>query len=90
MSGEMSDVGEGTSLDSAVEAVGFAEEDGGRRVAIGHGGDVHAYTISHLIVHCKYNNALLHAYTIRRKISYCHQNKEISLLSGQNFGLVPV
>jgi hypothetical protein len=47
MRGEMSDVGDGASLDFTVEAVGFAEEDGGRRVAIGHGGDVHAYTIRH-------------------------------------------
>src|SRR5260370_11530394 len=45
MGGEMRDVGNGAGLDFAVLAVGFAEEDGGRRVAVGHGGDVHAYTI---------------------------------------------
>ena len=45
MRGEMSDVGDGASLDFAVEAVGFAEEDGRRGVAIGNGGDVHAYII---------------------------------------------
>jgi hypothetical protein len=45
MRGEMRDVGDGASLDLAVEAVGFAEEDGGRGVAIGYGGDVHAYII---------------------------------------------
>src|SRR5882724_2501641 len=45
MRGEMSDVGDGASLDFAVEAVGFAEEDGGRGVAIGYGGDVHAYIL---------------------------------------------
>jgi hypothetical protein len=45
MRGEMSDVGDRASLDFAVEAIGFAEEDGGRGVAIGHGGDIHAYII---------------------------------------------
>jgi hypothetical protein len=43
--GEMSDVGNGASFDFTVEAIGFAEEDGGRGVAVGHGGDVHAYII---------------------------------------------
>ena len=33
--GEMRDVGEGAGLDFAVLAIGFAEEDGGRGVAIG-------------------------------------------------------
>ena len=47
MRGEMSDVGDGASLDFAVEAIGFAEEDGGRGVAVGYGGNVHAYIISH-------------------------------------------
>ena len=41
----MSDVGDGASLDFAVEAVGFAEEDGGRGVAVGYGGYIHAYII---------------------------------------------
>jgi hypothetical protein len=41
----MSDVGDGARLDFAVEAIGFAEEDGGRGVAVGYGGDVHAYRI---------------------------------------------
>jgi hypothetical protein len=42
----MREVGQGTRFDLAVFAVGFAEEDGGRGVAIGHGGHVHAYIIS--------------------------------------------
>ena len=45
MRGEMSDVGDGASLDFAIEAIGFAEEDGGRGVAIGDGGYIHAYII---------------------------------------------
>jgi hypothetical protein len=45
----MREVGQGTRFDLAVFAVGFAEEDGGRGVAIGHGGHVHAYIISQLI-----------------------------------------
>jgi hypothetical protein len=47
--GEMGEVGEGAGLDLAVLAVGDAEEEGGRGVAIGHGGDVHAYSIQHKI-----------------------------------------
>jgi hypothetical protein len=41
----MSDVGDGASLDFAVETIGFAKEDGGRGTAVGYGGDVHAYII---------------------------------------------
>ena len=44
---EMRDIADGASLDLASLAVGFAEEESGRRVSIGHGGDVHAYTITH-------------------------------------------
>src|ERR1035438_4490059 len=32
--------------------------------------------------------ANIHAYIIQPKTSCCHQNKEISLFSGQNFGLM--
>ena len=42
---EMSDIGDGAGLDLAGFAVRFAEENGGRGIAIGHGGDVHAYHI---------------------------------------------
>jgi hypothetical protein len=41
MKGEMRDVGDGASLDFAVEAIGLAEEKGGRGVAVGYGGDLH-------------------------------------------------
>src|SRR2546426_7906599 len=85
--GEMSDVGDGASLDFSVEAVGFTEEDGGRGVAIGYGGDVHAYIIRQFIALYKHYIIRLHAYIICPKNSYCHQNKEISRFSGQNFGL---
>jgi hypothetical protein len=69
MGGEMSDVGDGASLDFAVLAVGFAEEDGGGRVAVGHGGDVHAYiihknTLDTSIIHN------LHAYTDKNHLSF--------------------
>ena len=83
----MSDVGDGASLDFAFEAVGFAEEDGGRGVAIGDSGDVHAYIICHLTAYCKDQIELLHAYIIQLKTSYQHQNKEIYQFSDQNFGL---
>jgi hypothetical protein len=49
MRGEMSDVGEGTSLDFTVLAIGFTEEDGGRGVAIGYRGNIHAYILWHII-----------------------------------------
>jgi len=39
------EIGEGAVEDLAVLTEGLAEEDGGRGVAIGDGGDVHAYTI---------------------------------------------
>jgi hypothetical protein len=40
------EIGEGAVADLAVETEGLAEEDGGRGVAIGDSGDVHAYYIS--------------------------------------------
>jgi len=43
--GEMSEIGKGARFDFAVLAIGFAEENGGRGVAVGYGGDVHAYII---------------------------------------------
>ena len=52
---KMRDVGEGASLDSAVLAIGFPEEDSRRGVAVGHGGDVHAYKISQNPCHAKQN-----------------------------------
>jgi hypothetical protein len=51
----MGDVGEGAVEDLAVEAEGFAEEDGRRGVAVGYGGDVHAYIISLYITYSKHN-----------------------------------
>jgi hypothetical protein len=41
----MGEIGEGAVADLAVAAEGLAEEDGGRGVAVGDGGDVHAYII---------------------------------------------
>src|SRR5215469_5642148 len=69
LGGEMGDVGEGASLDFAVLAVGFAQEDGGRGVAIGDSGDVHAYIIREYFLTYKYNIAILHAYKMGRKNS---------------------
>jgi hypothetical protein len=42
----MRDVGEGASFYFAVLAIGFAEEDGGRGVAVRYGGNVHAYIMT--------------------------------------------
>ena len=44
--GPMGDIGEGAVVDLAVESERLAEEDGGRGVAIGDGGHIHAYIIS--------------------------------------------
>ena len=81
MSGEMSDIGDGASLDLAVEAIGFAEEDGGRGVAIGYGGDVHAYIIRQNSQLYKEILHVLHAYKNSCETAYHHQNKEISPFS---------
>ena len=51
----MREVGQGACFDLAVFTVGFAEEDGGRGVAIGHGGHVHAYMIWQHMPKCKRN-----------------------------------
>ena len=46
MSGRpMGEVGESAVVDLAVESEGFAEEDGGWGLSVGHSGDVHVYTI---------------------------------------------
>ena len=86
----MSDVGDGASFDFAFEAIGFAEEDGGRGVAIGHGGDVHAYIIWQYNKNNKLKIYILHAYKNEHETAYRHQNKEIFPFSCQNFGLACV
>jgi hypothetical protein len=45
--GPMRDVGDSAIVDFAVEAEGFAEEDGGRGVAVGDYRDIHALSITH-------------------------------------------
>jgi hypothetical protein len=50
----MGDVGDGASLDFAFKTIGFAEEDGGRGVAVRYGGNVHAYIIIHDTDYCKH------------------------------------
>src|SRR3984957_13760226 len=62
--GEMSEIGEGARLDFAVLAVGFAEEYGGRGLAVGYGGDVHAYIICYDRRQYKHKIALIHAYNM--------------------------
>jgi hypothetical protein len=46
--GPVREIGEGSVEDFATLAEGFAEEDSGRGVAVGDGGDIHAYII-HLL-----------------------------------------
>ena len=62
MGAEMSDVGEGAGFDSPAFAIGFAEEDGGRGVAIGDRRHVHVYNIQLYNRLYKYKIANLHAY----------------------------
>ena len=49
------EIGQGAILDLAVLAEGFAQEEGGWGVAVGDGGDVHDFCISHTIEHVKIN-----------------------------------
>ena len=42
----MGEVGKGAVLNLAVLAKGFPEEEGGRGVAVGDGGDIHDFYIS--------------------------------------------
>jgi hypothetical protein len=49
------EVGEGAVLDLAVLAEGFPEEDRGRGVAVGNGGDIHDFYISSYTWHVKDN-----------------------------------
>jgi hypothetical protein len=51
----MGDIGEGAVVDLAVESERLAEEDGGRGVAIGDGGHIHAYIISIYYMEIKLN-----------------------------------
>jgi hypothetical protein len=46
-------IGEGSFNDTAIKTRGFAEEDGGRGVAVGDGLDVHGYIIKYFY---NYNN----------------------------------
>jgi hypothetical protein len=41
----MRDIGDGAGLYLAGLAIRFAQEDGGRGVAVGDGGDIHAYNV---------------------------------------------
>src|SRR6267378_2330017 len=43
----MGEIGEGAIFHFALFAEGLAEEDGGGRIAVGDGGDVHTYFLSH-------------------------------------------
>jgi hypothetical protein len=49
------EVGEGAVLDLAVVAKGLPQEDGGRGVAVGDGGDIHDFHIQLIKSHVKDN-----------------------------------
>ena len=49
------EIGQGAIFDFAVFAVGLAKENGGGRVAIGDGGDVHADQVRQLFICVKEN-----------------------------------
>jgi hypothetical protein len=77
----MGDVGEGAVEDLAVETEGFAEEDGGRGVAVGYGGDVHAYIIQTTILNV---NRIFNIYmttSIAANLATCVKTNEFSVLS---------
>jgi hypothetical protein len=54
----MGNVGEGTVADFAVKPKGLAEENGGRGVAVGDGGYVHAYILSQYYRNSKTNHTV--------------------------------
>jgi hypothetical protein len=63
--GPSGEIGEGALDDFAVDTGGFAEENGGRGVAVGYGLYVHGNIITKIINEYKYNNSFtwVHAYT---------------------------
>jgi hypothetical protein len=63
----MSEIGKGARFDFAVLAIGFAEENGGWRLSVGYGGDVHAYTIKQIRRQRRHKIAILHAYNNDRQ-----------------------
>jgi hypothetical protein len=65
--GPVGEISESTVADLAVLAEGFAEEDGGRGVAVGDGSDVHAYSINQIII--QYNRKLAHYMTTTKTAS---------------------
>ena len=82
----MGNIGDGTGFDLSMLAIGFADQDGGRRGAIGDGGDVHAY-ISMSNIHVKRN---MHNYMLticRRKCSWIH--KDVLVIQGVGTDLPP-
>src|SRR5262249_46837621 len=83
----MGEISQGPVADLAVDAEGFAEEDGGRGVAVGDGGHVHAYILWLLISYYKHNNCTLHAYIICAQWTLPHENKRFQRFKLRNFGL---
>jgi hypothetical protein len=79
--GPMREVGEGAVANFAVEAEGLAEEDGGRRVAVGDGGDIHAYYISQYKRNSKHNNSIYMTTQIEAKPATLSKTNEFSFLS---------
>ena len=51
----MGEIGEGAIFHFAVFSEGLAEEDGGGRITVGDGGDIHTYFFSYTILPVKYN-----------------------------------
>ena len=60
--GQMREVGEGALSHPAAVAVGLAQQDGGRRVAVGHALDVHGHIISTNLQRNQQKTTILHGY----------------------------
>src|SRR5260370_41396404 len=54
--GPVGEIGEGAVFDFAVLAEGLAQEDGGRGIGVGHGGDIHADCILIYIIYVNTDN----------------------------------
>src|SRR5450432_1911688 len=87
MGWEMGKVCEGAGLDLTVVAVGFAEEDGGRGVTVGYGGDVHAYRISPNKGNSKGAISSYMPTLYCQKLNYLNESKRVHPIGRKNFGL---
>jgi hypothetical protein len=77
---EMRDVGNGAGTDLAVFTIGFAQEDGGGRVAVRDLRDVHDYNITYFIKFHRDYFYILHAYKNEVKVVTSNKTNHFMVL----------